>query len=52
MFYVMVDYEQSVAACDTIEEARDVARALRDAEPFMAAWSIADEQGEHVEDVQ
>jgi len=50
-FYVMIDYKKSAAECESLEEARAVGQGLCDAEPLPCSFSIADADGEHVEDI-
>lgn len=50
-FFVMIDYKQSAAECGSIEEARTVGQSLCDAEPLPCSFSIADADGEHVEEI-
>lgn len=50
-FFVMIDYQQSAAECASLAEARTVGQVLCDAEPLPCSFSIADAEGEHVEDI-
>lgn len=57
--FVMLDHEQSAAACSSLDEARKAARITRDAEPTQITRTVsiylqpdqASEDAEWIEDV-
>ena len=51
-YFIMIDHEQTVDHCDTLTQARILGKTLCDAEPLPSVWSIADAEGNFVEEIR
>lgn len=51
-YFIMINHEQTADHCATLTEARQRGKELCDAEPLPSTWSIADADGEFVEEIK